>query len=297
MNYILHILIIIGIYLIVAYSLNLLVGFCGLTPFSSAAFYGIGAYTYSLLSIHFKISFVPAVLISILIAGIIAFLIGIPAIRFRGDTFVIVTLGFQIIIFTIFYNWVSLTRGPYGIPGIPRPLISFSIGSTGLKVSVDSLMEYLLLILFIDTIFLILLFILYKSPYGLALKSMREDERASESLGKSTFRYFLQTFIIANAFIAVSGSLYAAYVTYIDPTSFGIEESIFHICILLIGGSGNIKGPFSGTLFIIILPELLRFLGIPSTIAPNIRQIIYGLLIVILMFLRPKGLAGEFEIR
>ena len=107
-------LIMIGIYLIVAYSLNLVKGYSGLLSLCHAAFYGIGAYVFTLVSMHWGLSFIPALLISIILTGIFAFLIGIPALRFRGDMFVVVTLGFQMIIFTILYNWVSLTRGPYG---------------------------------------------------------------------------------------------------------------------------------------------------------------------------------------
>ena len=297
MNYILHILIMIGIYLIVAYSLNLVIGYSGLLSLCHAAFYGIGAYVFTLVSMHWGLSFIPTLLISIILTGIFAFLIGIPALRFRGDMFVVVTLGFQMIIFTILYNWVSLTRGPYGIPGIPRPHISFIINRSPFSIVVDSLWEYLILVLVLDVVFLTLLFILYKAPFGLALKSLRDDEKAAEALGKSTFRYFLSAFTIGGAFAAVSGALYASYVTYIDPTSFTLEESIFQVAILLLGGSGNIKGPLVGVLFMLILPEALRFLGLPDTIAPNVRQIIYGALLVILMFVRPRGIAGEFEVK
>lgn len=304
MNYILHILIMIGIYLMVAYSLNLIVGFSGLLTLCHAAFYGIGAYVFTLTTIHWGLSFIPALLISIIITAFFAFIVGIPALKFRGDTFVIVTLGFQMIIFTILYNWVSLTKGPYGIPGIPRPYISISIFRSQFNANrfpfsivIDSMGEYLLLILILDVIFLTLLFILYKSPFGLVLKGLRDDERAGEALGKSAFRNFLYSFTIGSAFVAIPGALYASYVTYIDPTSFTLEESIFQVTVLLLGGSGNIKGPFVGVLFMLILPELLRFLGLSDTIAPNVRQIIYGALLVLLMFTRPRGIAGELEVK
>ncbi len=288
MNYILHILIMIAIYLLIAYSLNLVIGFSGLFSLCNAAFYGIGAYIYTLISINFNLPFIPSLLISILLTGIFAFFIGIPSLKFRGDFFVIATMGFQVITFTILYNWVSLTRGPYGIPGIPRPKVFFEI---------DSLWEYLILVLIIDAIFLSLLFLIYNSPFGLALKGLREDEKAAEALGKPAFNYFLKSFTIGGAFSAIPGALYASYVTYIDPTSFSIEESIFQVTVLLLGGSGNIKGPFVGVVFMVILPEILRFLGLPDTIAPNVRQIIYGSLLIILMFKRPRGIAGEYGVQ
>lgn len=289
MNYIIHLLIMIGIYLIIAYSLNLLVGFGGLLSLSHAAFYGIGAYFYVLFAMKVGFSFIPSLLLSVFLTGMIAFLISFPALKFRGDYFVVVTLGVQMIIFVILYNWVSVTRGPYGIPGIPRPEI--------FGIEVSSMVGYLILVAILDVIFLGILFIIYSSPFGLSLKSLRENEKAAESIGKSPFRIFLQAFTISGAIAAVSGTLYACYITYIDPTSFTLDESVFQVVILLLGGSGNKKGPFIGTLIMILLPEVLRFMGFPDSIAANMRQIIYGVILVILMYFRPQGIAGEFEVR
>lgn len=286
MNYILHLLVMIGIYLMVAYSLNLVIGFSGLLSLTHAAFYGIGAYAFTLLSIHFHIPFVWALILAFIITGILAYILGFPALKFRGDSFVLVTLGFQMIIFTILYNWVKLTRGPYGIPGIPRPVI--------FGWEIDAIWEYLVLVIFINLIVGYALFAIYDSPYGLALKALRDDETAAKALGKPAFRYFHYAFTLGGAFAAIPGALYATYVTYIDPTSFTLQESIFQVVILLLGGAGNKIGPFLGVVIMIILPELLRFLGLPNTIAPNVRQIIYGLALLLLMYYRPKGIAGEF---
>jgi branched-chain amino acid transport system permease protein len=103
----------------------------------------------------------------------------------------------------------------------------------------------------------------------------------------------VQTFFLSAAFSGLAGVIYASYVSYIDPTSFTLDESIFIITALFIGGLGNIKGPILGAVFVIILPELLRFVGMPDAIAANMRQIIYGLALVIIMFVRPQGLLGE----
>ncbi len=289
MNYIIHLLIMIGIYLILSYALNLVFGFGGLLTLSQAAFYGIGAYAYTLLAMHFHLPFFTGLVSAVAITGIIAYLIGVPALKFRGDPFVLVTLGFQTIIFAILYNWVSLTRGPYGISGIPRPVIF------GWEIS--SLRSYLILVSFLLGITFVIFYIIYRSPFGLALKSIREDERAAKALGKPAFKYLLSTFTISGALSAIPGVLYATYITYIDPTSFTLEESIFQISILLVGGSGNLRGPFWGVLFMILLPEALRFLGLPSTIAPNIRQMLYGLILIFLMFYRSQGIAGEFSVK
>ncbi len=289
MNYVFHLLVMIGIYAILAYSLNLLVGFSGLLSLCQAAFYGIGAYAYALLSLKLHLGFIPSLFGAIGLTLLISILAGIPSLKFRGDFFVFVTLGFQMIVFLILYNWVSLTRGPYGIPGIPRPTV--------FGWEINEIWEFLVLVIFINLIFSGLLFLVYDSNFGLILKALREDEIACESLGKSAFSYFLKAFAISASVAAVSGALYASYMTYIDPTSFTLNESIFLVTILCLGGSGNKKGPFVGVLIMLLLPEFLRFIGLPDSVAANLRQIIYGLILVILMYKRPQGVAGEFEVR
>lgn len=287
MNYLLHILIMLCIYGILALSLNLLIGYAGLLSLAHAAFYGIGAYASTLLMVRLGLNFFPALLIGLLISGSLALLIAYPSLRLKGDYFVLASLGFQIIVFSILYNWIGLTRGPYGIPGIPRPTI--------FGFEFNSLISYF----FLSAVVFILIFLLSlhlcQSPFGRALKSLREDEIAAKVMGKDVSSLKIWVFITAAGLAAVSGSLYAGYITYIDPTSFTLDESIFIIAIVLMGGSGNLKGPLAGVLFMIILPEFLRFLGLPDTIAPNVRQMIYGLLLILLMRYRPQGLAGEYR--
>lgn len=274
------------IYGILSLSLNLLVGYGGLISLSHAAFYGIGAYASTLLMIKTGINFFPALIFSILCSAILSFLISYPSLRLKGDYFILATLGFQIIVFSILYNWVGLTRGPYGIPGIPRiKIFSFEL-ITPFHYFIISGIFFLLIFLFFKKI--------YSSPFGLALKSIREDEIASSTLGKNVFSIKIWAFVISCGIAAISGSLYATYVSYIDPTSFTIDESIFILSIVILGGAGNLKGPVAGAVFMIILPEILRFIGLPNTIAPNVRQIIYGLLLIILMKYRPKGIIGEY---
>jgi branched-chain amino acid transport system permease protein len=130
----------------------------------------------------------------------------------------------------------------------------------------------------------------------LSLKALRDNERAAESLGISAFRQQLTAFVIAGAFAAVAGALFASYMTYIDPTSFDLRESIFLLAILLLGGTGNIRGPIVGAAIMVLLPELLRFIGLPDSSAPNIREIVYGLALIGLMFWRTKGLAGDYSL-
>jgi len=287
MEYIVHILIMICIYGVLALSLNLLVGYSGLLSLSHAAFYSIGAYTTTLFMMNAEFNFFIALIYGIIITAISAIFIAYPSLRLKGDYFILTSLGFQLIVFNILYNWVGLTKGPYGIPGIPKPKLF------GIEFYSNYL--YLLLSIFFLSMVFIFFRLLYNSPFGRALKALREDEIAAGALGKEVPKLKIWAFIIASAIAAIAGALYASYITYIDPTSFTLDESIFIVSILLIGGSGNIKGPLVGTVFMIILPELLRFIGLPNTIAPNVRQMIYGLLLIILMRYRPQGLAGEYR--
>jgi len=277
----------IGIYIPLALSLNLIVGYGGLLSMCHAAFYGIGAYTTTLLMVNLHVPFYVSLIAGIVLSSVLSILIAYPSLRLKGDYFVLASLGFQIIVFSVLYNWVSLTRGPYGIPGIPRP--------TFFGLSLDSLWAFLLFTLLFVAISLFIFYKLYRSQYGLILKCIRDDEMATIAMGKDTTFYKIWAFVIGSAFAAISGALYAVYVSFIDPTSFTLDESMFILTLVMVGGAGNLRGPLTGVVFLIILPEALRFLGLPDTIAPNVRQMIYGALIIFLMRKRPQGIWGEYK--
>lgn len=301
-NYILHLTVMIGLYSILTYSVNLSAGYGGLISFCPAAFYGIGAYTYALLRIgqttnYHASDFLYAgsftFLVSLggaaIVGGLTALLVGCVALRFRGDFFVFTTLGFQMIVFALLYNWTGLSRGSLGIAGIPRPeIFGWKVVDVG---------DYAMLIGLANISLLPTLWLLCRSPFGRRLRALRDNERAAESLGVSAFRQQLWAFVIASSFAAIAGALFASYLTYIDPTSFTLRESILIVSLLLLGGSGNMKGPIVGTFVMLLLPEALRFLGIPGSIAPSVREIIYGGALVLLMLWRPKGLAGDYGLR
>ena len=289
MNYALHLLVLITIYLVLAYGLNLVVGFGGLLSLCYAAFYGLGAYACTLLMVKADLPFLVALPGAVVLTGAFAALAALPALRFRGDTFVVVTLGLQAIVFTVLQNWVGLTRGPYGIAGIPRPTIA--------GFAVSGVPAYLALSGSCLVIVAAVLFTVYASPFGLVLKALRDDEIAAQGFGKSPLRFLFFAFVLSGMVAAVAGSLYAVYVTYIDPSSFSLDESIFLLAILMVGGSGNRVGPLAGTVFMVLLPEALRFVGLPDPVAPNVRQMIYGTALVLLMFVRPQGMVGEFRMK
>ncbi|HBR21584.1 MAG TPA: branched-chain amino acid ABC transporter permease [Nitrospiraceae bacterium] len=289
MNYIYHLLIYLDIYIIIAMSLNLLMGYGGLLQLAHAAYYGIGAYVTALLMVKLGWGFFPAIILSSMVSGILSLFVSLPAWRFKGDYFVMLSLSVQVAIYSLLYNWTDLTNGPFGITGIPRPVI--------LGFKFDDIKS----IFGLSTAFALLcgavMFILLKSPWGRALKAMRDDELAARGLGKNTRLLKLQAFFIACAMVAVSGGLYATYVSYIDPTSFTLDESILMLSMVVIGGIGNFRGPIVGALTLIAIPEILRFMNIPDAIAANARLLIYGLLLIIMAHVRPQGLAGEYRFK
>nr|NQU89624.1 branched-chain amino acid ABC transporter permease [Bacteroidota bacterium] len=288
MNYLLHILIMVNIYIILTVSANLIVGLANLLSLGQAAFYGIGAYITAWALMTLGLTLFPALLLSILITASIGFIIGIISLRLKDDYFILATLGFQIIIYTVLYNWISVTRGPYGIPGIPSPKL-FGL------VEIDGILPFFLLSSILAIAVIVIFRNLIYSPFGRALKAMRDDSIALLSLGRNITKLKTQAFTIASGFSAVSGFLFAAYITYIDPTSFNLDEAIFIISAVMIGGTGNIKGPLIGAAFVVILPEMLRFVGMPDNIAANMRMIIYGLILIVLMMFRRQGLAGDYK--
>jgi len=224
-----------------------------------------------------------------IVAGVVAAVVAFPSLRIHDDYLVIATFGFQMILFSIFNNWVSLTRGPLGIPGIPQPKI--------FGIAVTSHVGFLIL----TGLWALLVYLfarrLVNSPFGRVLKAIREDEIFAQALGKNVIRYKILIFVIGGALAAIAGTLYAHYVTFIDPTSFTILESIFMISIVIVGGAGSLVGSIIGAAVLIVIPEMLRFLGMPNAIAANMRQIIYGALLVLMMMFRPKGLVGEYELK
>jgi branched-chain amino acid transport system permease protein len=287
MTYLSHVLNMMSIYAILALSLNLPVGYAGLLSLSHAAFYGIGAYICSLLLVEFQVPFPAAMLLGVVGTVGISFLISIPSLRLRGDYFVLASLGFQVIVFSVLHNWVDLTHGPFGVSGIPRPSL-FGVG-------LDTAGSYLIFNAAIAAVCGTLLYLIGHSSFGRVLKAIREDEIAAASLGKNVPRFKIVAVAIGAGFAAVAGAVFAGYLRYIDPTGFTLSESVFILSIIIIGGAGNTAGPLVGTVLLLLLPEVLRFVNIPGAIAPNVRQVIYGVLIILIMRYRPQGLVGEYR--
>lgn len=288
MEYLIHIGILISIYSLLGISLNLILGYTGLLSMTSAAFYGIGGYMTAILISAFGINFFLAMLISAFISGTIALIIGYTFSKFRGDYFALGSFGFNIITVSIFVNWISVTGGALGISGIDRPeLFGFTFSNN---------LNFLLLSFFILILVYFVCRNIIKSSFGRILKAIREDEKAIEIFGYKTHYYKLAIFVIGGFIASLAGSLFASYITYINPISFGVNESIFILAIIILGGLSSNRGAIVGSIILIILPEALRFIGLPTEVAAQLRQIIYGFVLILLMLYRPQGLIGKYKI-
>lgn len=286
MDYILHIVIMLNIYILLVLSANLTIGMANLLTMCQAAFYGIGAYIGTFFLMQFHLPLLVILAIVALVTGLFSFVVSYASVKLKGDYFVLATMGFQLIVYTILYNWTSVTRGPYGISGIP------GIRLLGLW-ELSGVYAYWALTLVLAVTVIILFMNLHDSPFGRELRAIKADELMVQSMGRNTVTAKAWAFFISAAVAGVAGVIYASYVNYIDPTSFTLNESIFIICALFIGGIGNVRGPILGALFVILLPEALRSLGLPNAIAANLRQIIYGLSLILVVYFRPQGLFGK----
>ncbi len=279
----------IAIYVILTVSTNLLVGMANLLSLGQAAFYGIGAYVAVFVITILKMPLIPTIISVMIITAIFSLLIALPSLRLKNDYFVLATLGFQMVVFTVLYNWSDVTGGPSGIPNINAPKM---LG----VIAINGRIHFLAVSLAMMGLTIYVFNKLIDSPFGRVLRGLRDDELAVVSLGKDIASFRLWTFVISSGFIGMAGMLYATYITYIDPTSFNLDEAIFILAAVLIGGTGKGAGPIYGAIFVVILPEILRFVGLPDIVAANMRQIIYGLVLIYLMLWRQQGIAGEYQV-
>jgi len=287
MDYIFYILILVDIFIILAVSLNLLMGFTGLISMAHAGFMAIGAYTTTLLITSLGMNFFLTIPLGVLIAGLVSALLALPSLRVKGEHYIIASFGLQIILYNILLNWVSLTNGPYGFSGIPRPrLLGYTFGTYR---------SYLVLASLITLVCVFIIWRITRSRFGLVLRGIREDEIAASSLGKNVNRFKVIAFVAGSSVAAVAGSLYATAISFIDPFCFTVHDSIFMLAVVIIGGMGNIFGSALGALLLISLPELLKFFQVAETIAAPLRQMIYGALLVVFMRFRPQGLLPEYK--
>lgn len=285
MDYLFHVLVFICIYGILAASLNLVAGITGMLSLAHAALWGVGGYASALLSMHLHPPFLVSLAAGGIAAALVSVLIVIPSLRLNEDFYAMATFGFQMILYSVFNSWITVTRGPMGLPGIPRPTL--------FNQELSSPFAYLFVAALTYALVLVALNLISHSSHGRVLRAIREDEVFTQSLGKNVSLHKFTAFVTAAVCAGLAGGLYSHYVTFIDPTSFTVLESILVLSMVIVGGAGTFWGPVIGAVVLVAIPEVLRFAGLPTSMAANIRQITYGTLLVVFMIFRPHGLLGR----
>ncbi len=274
------------IYICLGLGLNIVVGLAGMLDLGYIAFYGVGAYTYALLNIHFGVSFWLSLPVAAALACIAGCIIGYPTLRMRGDYLAIVTLGFGEIVRIILNNWMTLTNGPNGLLGVKPPSIyipNFDAGFSFELFYIKKLhfLYYIALALAIITIVAVRR--LNFSRIGRAWESIREDETAAELMGVNTFLLKLLAYAMGALFAGLAGAFFCARMRFVSPESFTFIESAMVLSMVVLGGMGSIPGIMLGAAALIVLPEVFREFE-------TYRMLVFGMAMVVMMLFRPAGL-------
>jgi branched-chain amino acid transport system permease protein len=279
----LHVFVLLGIWVVLSESLNFITGFAGQLALGHAAFVTIGGYTGALLMINQNWPFWTAILMGGLTAFISGLVLGLLALRLRGDYLGMVTLGFGEIIRLLAVNLMDITRGPMGLPGIPRPVI------LGHRFTGQLPYYYLVIALIVLTHVSIerMLF----SRFGRGCLAIRDDEIAAAAMGVESYRYKVLAFCISSAFAGLVGVFYASWTTLFSPDSFKLDDSIIMCVMITLGGIGSLLGAIPGAILIGALPEVLRPFTTGARVA-SLRLAGVGLVMVIMLIVRPQGIAG-----
>ena len=264
---------------IAAIGLNLTLGYAGQISLAQAAFVGIGAYTAALLTTQ-GWPLWAAFLLATAICLAIGWLLGYPALRVQHHYLAFVTLSFSTLVFLVLRNEEWLTKGVYGISGIPRPTL--------LGWSTKAPVDFYFFCLGVLAIVSAATWWLVRSPWGRAFTALRENAIRADSLGVDTRRYTLIAFAIGSALGGIAGVLYAPLVQFIEPTAFALNLSLNLLLMVIVGGSGYFLGPFLGAAVSVLLPEWLRF-------SEGLYLILYAIFVMVLMAFCPAGLLGLAE--
>jgi branched-chain amino acid transport system permease protein len=285
-NYILSILIIIGLYTIIVQGLDILMGYAGQISLGHAGFFGLGAYGVAILATRYDWPPVAALLMAMILPGLIAALIGRPTLKLRELYLALGTIGFGILVHTLFNEGGSLTGGPSGMGGIPY--LSFG------GLTFDNDFKFFYLVWIVVVLVLVGTSNLIHSRTGRALRAIRESEHAAEAAGIDTSLLKFKAFVFSALLAGLAGGLYAFYVTFISPSPFGFHTSVQLVLMAVVGGLGTFIGPLLGATLVVLLGELLRWaipLAIPGA-GGEYEIIFFGLILVVVVIYHPRGLGS-----
>jgi branched-chain amino acid transport system permease protein len=283
MEHLLYIGTLIAVWTIVALAANLVIGYTGMMSMGQAAYLGVGAYATATLNILLGVNFYLALLIGSITAAIVGAITLLPLLRIGGFYFALATLGVNFVFFDIFHNLAPRVEGSEGLYGLQLPDFLAS-SAPRFATTVAVAIACALLCQGVVT-----------SPFGRALQAARDRPDALAALGKDPRRYQLLIWTFAAGLTGLAGGLYAATLFYIDPTLFTLDASILVLVYIGVGGLASTAGSVLGVILLIAFNESLRYLGLPSQFVGPFQQAIYGLLLILLMIFRRRGLVGKYD--
>jgi branched-chain amino acid transport system permease protein len=280
-------LIVCALNVLLAIGLDFVLGYAGQLNLGQSAFYGIGAYTSTLLVMSLNVPFWAAFVCGALMAGAAGALLSVFAVRLRGHYLAIASLGFAVITYQVLLNSISLTQGPLGIYGVPAPP---PIAVPGLsRIVFNDLANLFYLVAGITLVIYVLLDQLLRSPIGETLTAIREDEVAAASLGIDAPKWKAFAFVVSSVVAGVAGCFYAPFVGTLVPDAFYVTESFTILAMVIVGGMGTLIGPVFGAILLTVLPELLRAVG-------DFRLIVYGAAVTAAVLFMPGGIVQGWHL-
>ena len=278
MEYFVSLAVLVGIYVILSSSFNLIIGHGGLISIAHPIFFALGAYTTGLLAIHFNTNPVLAVIAGGAVAFVASIMLSLPSLRISGDYLLITSIGFQLGLLEVIKH-LGFTGGASGLGNIPNVVEGenrsavFAIVSCLIAVVVVRMIRWLI-----------------NGPYGRVISAMRDDELAFSALGRNAMMIKLTIFAIGSGFAGIAGGIYAYYYQYISPDQFEILQSAMILTMVVVGGMGSHWGPVVGAVLLLLLPQAITFLNLPPSVMAPLQGVIFTLLVIIFLFLRPQGL-------
>ena len=279
MEYLISLSVLVGLYVILASSFNLIIGYGGLISIAHPIFFALGAYTVGVLSVHTGLHPVLAVAAGAGVALVASFALSLPSLRISGDYLLITSIGFQLGLIEIIKN-INFLGGASGLGGIPNVVTNhrslvFAVAALGTALAVVLLIRWLV-----------------RGPYGRAIRAMRDDELAFSALGRHAMTIKIAIFALGSGMAGIAGGIYAYYYQYVTPDQFQILQSAMILTMVVVGGMGSVLGPVVGAVLLILLPEAITFLNLPSSVMGPLQGIIFTLLVIVFLFARPQGLVA-----
>lgn len=278
MEYVVSLAVLVGIYVILSSSFNLIIGFGGLISIAHPIFFGLGAYTTGLLAVHFNTH----PLIAVVAGGSVAFLsslmLSLPSLRISGDYLLITSIGFQLGVLEVIKH-LGFTGGASGLGNIPNIVVGPMRSVTFAVVSC-----------LIGALVVIMIRWLLTGPYGRIISAMRDDELAFSAMGRNSMMIKVVIFAIGSGLAGVAGGIYAYYYQYISPDQFEILQSAMLLTMVVVGGMGSHLGPVVGAVLLLLMPQAIGFLNLPPSVMAPLQGIIFTTLVIIFLFWRPQGL-------